>query len=204
MQQPIGILGGTFDPIHLGHLHLAVAVQKQLDLAKIKIIPCYQSPTRPTPIASVLNRVVMIQLAIAKHPHLELDEREIKQPKKSYTIETLQALRRELPDTPLCLIIGTDAFIHLSEWREWKKFTEFAHLIVVKRPNTILNYVPTNPPLNNIHHHLGGSTFIIEINALDISSTMIRSLIAQNKNIGKLVPQLVCDYIQQHELYRNP
>jgi len=204
MQQPIGILGGTFDPIHLGHLHLASEVQKQFTLAKIKIIPCYQSPTRSIPIASVLDRVAMIKLAIAKSPYLELDEREIKQPKKSYTIETLQSLRQELPNTPLCLIIGADAFTHLSEWREWEKFTEFAHLIVVRRPNSVLKHVKPNPPLSNLSHNLSGGTFIAEINALNISSTMARDLITQNKNIGALVPKLVCDYIQQHKLYRNP
>ena len=204
MRQPIGILGGTFDPIHLGHLYLASEIQKQFVLAKIKIIPCYQSPTRPISIAPALDRAAMIKLAIAKSPHLELDEREIKQPKKSYTIETLHSLRCEFPDTPLCLIIGSDAFTHLSEWHEWEKFTEFAHLIVVKRPNAILNHVQTNPSLNNIRHHLSGSTFIVEINALNISATMIRSLIAQNKSISELVAPPVGDYIQQHKLYRNP
>lgn len=203
MQQPIGILGGTFDPIHLGHLHLALEVHKQFDLAKIKIIPCYQSPTRSIPIASALDRVTMIKLAIAEFPNIELDEREIKQSKKSYTIETLQSLRQELPNTPLCLIIGADAFAHLSEWREWEKFTEFAHLIVVKRPNSVLEHVQPNPPLSKLSHNLSGGIFIAEINALNISSTMARDLIAQNKSISELVSQQVCDYILQNKLYRS-
>lgn len=200
MQKPIGILGGTFDPIHLGHLHLADKICKKFDLQKIKIIPCYQSPTRSMPIASAIDRIAMIKLAIAKHPALELDDREIKPAKKSYTIETLQSLRQELPDVPLCLIIGTDAFSHLPEWREWKRITDFAHLIVVKRSNP-KNPLPQISNLNDIHQHLGGSFLITDIHALEISSTMIRNLIKQKKNVEKFVPKEISSYINEHRLY---
>lgn len=203
MQHPIGILGGTFDPIHLGHLYLANAIQKQFAFEKVKIIPCYQSPTRSTPIASALDRVAMIKLAIAQYPKLELDEREIIPPEKSYTIETLQALRQELPNVPLCLIIGSDTFQHLSKWREGKKITELAHLIVAKRPDTVLNDAPLNPPLSNIHHNLGGSIFIVDINALKISSTIIRNLLQQQKNVTAYVAAEVLDYIDKHGLYKK-
>ena len=207
MEKPIGILGSNFDPIHLGHLHLALQTQQQLNLEKVKLIPCYQSPLRSLPCAGALDRAKMIQLAITKYPTLELDERESQQARKSYTIDTLRTLRQELPFTPLVLIMGADAFAGLNNWQEWEKLLEYTHIIVVKRPRAILSDTQhllstyQTADNNNIHQQLAGTIIVLDINAPDISSSMIRTLLQQKKNVDLLLPGEVKDYINQHQLY---
>jgi nicotinate-nucleotide adenylyltransferase len=205
MKKPIGILGGTFDPIHLGHIHLATQVMQKFNLAKIKFIPCFQSPTRDLPEASACDRAMMIKLAIKPYSQFALDEREIKLAQKSYTIKTLKSLSQEYPDTPLALIMGTDAFSLLPTWHAWQKIIELTHIIVVQRPNTtsIPHILPSHHSANTqlLYTHLAGYVFTVDIAALPISSSAIRTLLQHNKNIQNLVPQIVNNYIREHNLY---
>ncbi|OGT06369.1 MAG: nicotinate (nicotinamide) nucleotide adenylyltransferase [Gammaproteobacteria bacterium GWF2_41_13] len=131
--QPIGILGGTFDPIHQGHLQIALIALQQLHLQKIHFIPCFQPPHRNQPIASPNDRLAMVKLAIGNNTAFNADDREIKRGNISYTIDTLKSLRQDYPDTPLCLIIGTDAFQELQQWHHWKELIDYAHLVVMYR-----------------------------------------------------------------------
>ena len=207
MEQPLGIFGGTFDPVHLGHLHIALMAQKHLNLAKVKLIPCYQSPARLAPIASPTDRANMIKLAIASYHLLSLDERELMRPQVSYTIETLKSLRHEFPATPLVLIIGSDAFATLTSWHAWRKILDYAHLAVVNRPKTPLSdiggFLSQYQTLDflDFHQYLNGRILVIDLAALEISSSQIRKLLREKKDITSLVTKEVAEYIKQHNLY---
>jgi nicotinate-nucleotide adenylyltransferase len=134
MKPPIGLLGGTFDPVHHGHLRLALEARTNLDLAEVRLVPAAEPPHRETPQAALHHRRAMLELAIAGVPGLRLDAREIERPGKSYTFDTVASLRAELPYQPLCLLIGRDAFLALHTWRRWRELPELVHIVIVDRP----------------------------------------------------------------------
>ena len=209
---PIGILGGTFDPIHLGHIHLATTIYKSCNLQKIILIPCYQSSLRTKPIASAEDRFNMAQLATKNLPYLDVDNYEIKHPTISYTTNTLEYLRQKNPSTPLALIIGIDAFNRFDEWHEWQKILELAHLIIANRPN---NLQTTNEKIvkllterqvfapEQLQNNPFGLIYCVDINPLPIAATEIRTLIKQQKDASLLVNPEVWQYINDNKLYIN-
>ncbi len=135
MSSPIGLLGGTFDPIHLGHLHMALSVYHGLQLQAVRLLPTGIPNLRDMPLASPEQRLAMVRLAIEDHPHLQVDEREIYAENDiSYTIDSLMAIRAEEDDTPLCFIIGVDQLQQMDQWYEWRRILDFAHLVVSSRP----------------------------------------------------------------------
>ncbi len=134
MTSVLGIFGGTFDPIHCAHLELAREVRAALDLAAVRFIPAGDPPHRAAPVASAMHRLAMVELAVADHPGLEVDAREIHRRGRSYTVETLEELRDEAPARPLALIVGADAFLGLPTWHRWRELFELAHVVVVARP----------------------------------------------------------------------
>lgn len=210
--QPVGILGGTFNPIHLGHLRAAVELVTRLDLAMLRVIPCAQPPHRPEPAISAMARVEMVRLAVAGVPELCVDERELRRPGPSYTVDTLRQLRVEYATTPLCLVMGSDAFSGLTTWHEWEQLIELAHLVVIARPGT---RPPLNPRLaqlvrecevndaRSLRQALSGLLLFQEITPLAISSSEIRRLVEAGHSIRYLVPDAVYDYILAHGLYRK-
>jgi nicotinate-nucleotide adenylyltransferase len=207
---PIGIFGGTFDPIHLGHLHLAKEAQKQLKLASIYFIPCYLAPFAKTIYTSAEQRVTMLQLALADHTNFILDTREIKRQDLSYTIYTLQSLRQELPNNPFCLLLGQDAFANFDKWHNFEKILEYTHLIVTDRKENSLRENAICKKLLQEHeifdsmllsHSLAGKILKIEIKALPIAATQIRALIKSGKSAAHLLPAKVWEYINQEKLY---
>jgi nicotinate-nucleotide adenylyltransferase len=207
--RPIGILGGTFDPIHLGHLHLARTVIQQARLQKIKLIPCYQSPHRHAPLAASEHRVAMIKLALAGERDLELDELEVKQSHISYTVDTLEKLRQDLgAAVPLCLVMGADAFAQFHLWRKWQRILQLAHLIVVTRgeyqfkapPPIWVNATLIFDPVM-LSQKSGGYIWFTDIKPLDISATGIRGIVNGGGDIAALVPPAVRKYIAKHHLY---
>src|SRR5687768_13270840 len=121
LSKAIGILGGTFDPIHLGHLRMAIELYESLNLARVHLIPCYTPVHRAQTVASAEERLAMVKAAIANEPVLYADDREIKSKKPSYTIDTLLSLKEEFPDTPLCLFVGIDAFLGFLSWHRWEE-----------------------------------------------------------------------------------
>jgi len=213
---PIGILGGTFDPIHNGHLRLAQEALEQCGLAAVRIIPARIPPHRNEPHATAPHRLEMVRLAVASNPAFVLDEREIHRDGPSYTADTLASLRDELGNTlPLCLLMGGDAFLQLDTWHEWRQLFELSHIVVMQRngrplgnliqqANTTLReeyHTRLAPTPEALREAPAGRIAVIDMPALEISATDIRNRCAQGKDLRYLVPDAVAEYIQTHHLY---
>ncbi len=209
--KPIGILGGTFNPIHHGHLRLALELYERLDLAKVLLIPSAHPPHRAQPSVSSQRRLEMVQAAIKGVEGLSVDDRELRRQRPSYTIDTLKSLREDYPYCSLCLILGMDAFLGLPSWHKWEQLITLAHFIVVRRPDTlegktstILDFLKQYQTLNieNFKKQRAGTIWVEEIPALAISATQIRELIAAGKKPHYLLPPAILDIINSHHLYR--
>jgi nicotinate-nucleotide adenylyltransferase len=213
----IGILGGTFDPIHYGHLRLAEEMLELANLGQIFFVPAGTPPHRDEPQVSAQHRSAMVRLAIADQPDFVLDAREVERSGKCYTVDTLRELRAELgADQPLCLLMGGDAFLQLHTWRDWEQLFELAHIVVGYRPGfTLEERIDTAMPELKSHYQQrlcaaqvlsqqpAGGIAELAIPKLEISATLIRSRVAENRSIRYLLPNAVADYIHQHQLYKH-
>ena len=206
----IGILGGTFDPIHFGHLRMSLELCESLDLSKVHIIPCYRPVHRKTPVATPEQRLAMVQHAVANEPALVADPREIHRKAPSYSIETVKEMHKEFPDTPLCLMLGIDSFLGFSSWLHWEEILKYAHLIVAHRPQfqlpasgliSELLKERAQTEISYIHENISGGILVRPITALDISATDIRRQISMGKNPRYLLPDSVYDYVKQQGIY---
>lgn len=205
----LGIFGGSFDPIHLGHLQGLWEVTQQVPFERVHIIPCAQSPIKQAVQATAEQRIAMLQLAIQDQPTWQLDDREITRGGNSYTVDTLKSLHTEFPEHRLCLIIGMDVAIRLLEWRNWQQILTFAHLIVMTRPECDPPQTPwllelqrrTVQEISSLRMQKAGRVFWQKITALAISATRIRQLSSENNPPPFLLPTAVWNYIQQHKLY---
>lgn len=209
---PIGLLGGTFDPIHLGHLHLALSVYQVLQMQSLRLLPCGVPNLRDPPIADAQKRLAMVEMALENHPHLQVDDREILLNKGiAYTINTLTAIRAELEDTPLCFIISIDQLAQLDQWYEWQRILDFAHLVVSTRPGitavpslAVKNWVKRHQvdDVRLLQQHASGYVFFLSIIPLAISATCIRQRIQkQEHDVYSCLPKKVWEYINQNGLY---
>ncbi len=213
MQAPIGLFGGTFDPVHHGHLRLAVELRERLELAELRLIPCHVPALRGAPGASPAQRLEMLRLATAGEPGLVIDGRELARPGPSYTIDTLIELRAELgPERSLVWVLGIDALAGLPRWQRWRELTERAHLCVLSRPGAKL---PDDPALEAfLAGHRAGAAVVRERPAggicfqpasrLEISATAIRDALAGGRSARYWLPDAVLDYIRAQGLYRAP
>ena len=210
----VGLFGGTFDPVHFGHLRSALELKEQLGLESVYLLPCHIPPHRGEPHASAEQRRTMLELAIAGEPELLLDGRELERPGPSYMVETLQLLRRQHGvSRPLCLIIGADAFLGLPNWYHWQELVQLAHIVVAHRPGWLLDEAVLEAPLRELlHQHrlfeaqqLGdspaGGVLFQAVTQLAISASEIRQRIADGGSANYLLPQPVWDYIRQQNLY---
>jgi nicotinate-nucleotide adenylyltransferase len=213
---PIGILGGTFDPIHFGHLRLAQEAGDALKLGQVRLIPSGTPPHRPAPQASAADRLAMARLAVSGNPLLTVDEREMRRGGPCYTVDTLGELRRELGAAqPICLLLGADAFLDFATWRRWHEIFLLAHIVVAHRPgfpvDTWRERMPQPlareyaaralPQPLAVHLAPAGGIAVIPITALDISATAIREGIRAGLSPRYLLPDAVLDYIQEKRLY---
>lgn len=210
LQQAIGILGGTFDPIHFGHLRTALELYQALDLAYVSLVPAFQPVHRKLPVATPEQRLAMVHKAIASEPALKVDDCEIVRKGPSYTIETLKTIREKQPNTPLCLIMGIDALLNFPSWNKWEEILTLAHLLVAHRPqyqlpqtgivaDLIKNRLTDNHA--DLHKQMAGRIFLHPVTALEISSTDIRKQFASGRNPRYLLPNSVYDYIKHHGTY---
>ncbi len=210
LQQAIGILGGTFDPIHFGHLRTALELYQSLNFAEVRLIPCYQPVHRKTPAASPEHRLAMVSKAIETVPAFQVDNCEILRKGPSYTIDTLEHLHKKLPTTPLCLIMGIDALLHFPSWHKWEDILKLAHLVVAHRPQYQLPHTGIVAELlkarliqksKDLHETLAGSILLHPVTPLEIASTDIRKLIAMGRSPRFLLPDSVYNYIKEHGTY---
>lgn len=215
--RPIGLLGGTFDPIHLGHLRLAEELGEALNLDEVRLLPTGTPPHRAVPQASAAHRLAMVRLAIAGNPRFTVDEHEIHKTTPCYMVDTLGALRGELGrERPLTLFLGSDAFLGLTTWHDWRRLFALAHLAVAQRPGfDPAGWHSAMPAAlarelaqrrseasDGLHSAPAGRIYLHEITQLDIAARRIRALIAAGRSIRYLVPDAVLDYIERHRLYR--
>ncbi len=208
--KPIGILGGTFDPIHHGHLRIALELYQSFAWQAVHLIPCQTPVLQKKAYASPEQRLHMLRLAINNQPGLVIDERELTRTTPSYTIETLISLRLEFPNAPLCLVLGYDVLLNLTDWHRWQALLDYAHLIVIPRLSYSLPAEGVIAELIKKHQvnevellrtKTAGFIFFAEIAPLAISATYIREQIKQGLSPRYLLPDPVLQYIQQQNLY---
>ncbi|HEC29176.1 MAG TPA: nicotinate-nucleotide adenylyltransferase [Gammaproteobacteria bacterium] len=202
-----GLFGGTFDPVHFGHLRPALEVCQDLDLHEVRWIPGGQPPHRETPLAETVHRLNMLRLAVQDIDRFTVDIRETERAGPSYTVDTLISLRKEMPGSSLALILGQDAFNGLPGWHRWQEILELAHVIVCARPGSILPQTGElagrqTDDFTGLEEQTHGLVYTHPVTQLSISATAIRALIMQGKTPRYLLPAPVCDYIDKNGLYR--
>ncbi|MCW8195306.1 nicotinate-nucleotide adenylyltransferase [Proteobacteria bacterium 005FR1] len=208
----IGLFGGTFDPVHIGHLRMALELRQQLEMDEMRLVPCHIPPHRREPAASADHRAAMVELAIAACPDLSIDRVELANPEPSYSLHTLQALRRSLgPEPALCLAMGMDSLVSLNSWHRWDELLDYAHIVVAARPGwqepsdgELADYVTRHRgKAADLRQSPGGHIVIEELMLLPVSSTAIRAQIAQGRSPQFLLPDNVWAYILRNNLYRR-
>lgn len=210
---PVGIFGGTFDPVHMGHLRTGWELLTGLGLSELRFVPCRLPPHRPPADASDELRRQMLAAAIAGQPGFRVDDRELSRPGPSYTVDTLESLRAEGFTGPLCLVLGMDAFLGLPTWHRWREIPRLAHLVVVRRPGVaqanggeigaLLAERGTDSPAE-LRRTPGGRVLVRDVTQLGVASSGIRALIAGGGDPRYLVPDSVRELILHHQLYVTP
>ncbi|MGX5833542.1 nicotinate-nucleotide adenylyltransferase [Aeromonas piscicola] len=211
LKTPIGLLGGTFDPIHIGHLRPAIEARDAIGLAEIRLIPNHIPPHRANPFCSSEQRLAMVKLAAAENAGFVVDERELRRDTPSWTIDTLIELRQALPDTPLCFLMGMDSLLGLPGWHRWQELLDHAHLVVNVRPGWQPEYPREVAELLARHHTmdatalhrcLAGHIWLADNQPIELSATRLRALLAAGEDPRYLLPPSVADYIRQQGLYQ--
>lgn len=211
--RPIGVLGGMFDPIHVGHLRPALEVAEALDLETVRLVPCGSPPHRAAPVGSAELRASLCAAAIADEPRFVLDRRELERPGPHYTIDTLEAMRQELgPTRPLVLLLGADALAGLDRWRRWRELFSTAHLAVMRRPG---HELPSAGPVADelarrravapaaLSGAPAGAVWVEQVTRLEVSSTEIRARLARGTSARWLVGDAVWDRLRASGAYRD-
>jgi nicotinate-nucleotide adenylyltransferase len=213
MSEPIGLFGGTFDPIHYGHLRTAFELWQLLGLEQVRFLPTGNPPHRESSLAPADLRLQMVRAAIAGQPAFVADDREMRRSGMSYTVDTLLDLRREYPERSLCLLLGMDAFLGVPHWHRWREIFDLAHVVVAHRPGW---KAPITGPLGEVmvdrgtgsirelHVRTAGRIFVHAVTQLEISSTDLRALIQANHDLRYLVPEAVRDLIVSSGCYARP
>ena len=208
--KPIGVFGGTFDPVHYGHLRTAFEMLQALRFDNVRFMPCGDPPHRGRTYANAELRLRMVKKAIAGQAGFLADDRELRREGPSYSVDTLAALREEFPEQPLALIIGMDAFLGLPKWHEWREIMELAHIVIAHRPGWRAPDMGTLGDLlaergthriDNLHESKAGYIYIHDVTQLEISSTEIRELIAVGRDPIFLMPDAVRDVINDSGCY---
>ncbi|MBE7527745.1 nicotinate-nucleotide adenylyltransferase [Nitrosomonas sp.] len=213
-----GIYGGTFDPIHYGHLRIAEELSDILQLNHLFFLPAGQPRLRNAPLATGEHRLAMLREAICGNDRFSVDDREIRRPGETYSVETLQEIRLEYSTkklAALCFIIGADAFIKLPCWHHWRDLFELCHLVIVNRPGSVsINDSSALPDelrhacqsrwtgmADELKNWPFGRIFTAPTSLLDISSTKIRNIVTSGKSARYLLPESVLNHIDRHHLY---
>ena len=209
--RPLGLLGGAFDPVHIGHLRGAIAVREELQLERVDFIPAAQSPLKGGAALTAEHRLAMLQLALRDVPGLDVDARELERPGPSYTVDTLKALRAEYGAArPLLWIVGSDILTTLSQWSRWRELLDHAHLVVMARPGAsdpedeVKKWIESHRIEGNLAvTQPAGGVVLVRQPLLDIASSQIRALIAEGRDTRFLMPDAVMEYIERHTLFNR-
>lgn len=216
MPPPIGVFGGTFDPIHYGHLRLAEEIADRLGLTEVRMVPARIPPHRANPSVTSAHRLAMTRLACEGNPRFRLDDRECRRDGASYTVDTLTELRAELGnEQPLCLLMGVDAYLALMTWSRWERLFGLGHIVIAHRPGFGLDPGQLPGPLahehlarqtrqsSDLHTKPAGHVLALDIPPLDISATAIRAALREGRSARYLLPDAVLDYIDRNRLYKD-
>ena len=212
LTRPIGIFGGTFDPIHYGHLRTAFEMLQALRFDEVRFIPCGDPPHRGTTFADAEQRFRMVDVAIRGQSGFVSDDRELRREGLSYSIDTLLGLREEFPERSLCLILGMDAFLGLPNWHRWDEILGVAHIVVAHRPGWRAPDIgPLGELISNhgthcvadLHDATHDRIHIHAVTQLEIASTEIRKLVAAGRDLRFLMPDAVRDVIEDTGLYMS-
>jgi len=211
-----GILGGTFNPIHLAHLRIAGEVQKACELDRVLFIPAAEPPYKDVAgEVSFRHRLAMVEAAILSHPGFYASDLEIRRRGKSFSVDTLELLRREDPSGQRYFIIGLDSYRDIASWKDFDRLFSLCHLVVTTRPGVVVSEPLAPLPVairqdfcydeeaGKMQHKSGNYLIFLKETYLDISSTQIRKLLAEGRSVRHLVPPAVADYIEVHGLYRT-
>lgn len=221
MQQlapPLGIFGGTFDPIHNGHIFPVLEGAEKTNIKKVALMPCYIPSHKNPAKASSQDRLKMVELVCAEHPLFYPDTRDINRGKPTFSLDSLTELRLALPTTPLCFFIGTDSLQNIFTWHNWETLFTLCHFVVCERKGesiqdpkdhfdnalkvqTLLNKRQTFNSMD-LHHSLAGHIYVANTQALTVSSSAIRKKLNNNQSVATFLPPKILDYIQRHKLYQ--
>lgn len=207
-QAAVGYFGGSFDPIHFGHLRVATEFAQAFNLSSLALMPCYRSPHRELPNATAQQRLRMLELAVQNSDILTVDGRELLADSASYTIDSLKAIREELGEAiPLYFAMGADAFAHIESWKDWQQLFSLANIVVLQRPGYVIDI--ESPWLKQKHsqfaghHAAAGKLYQLAVTSLGISSTQIRHILQHQLTAQYLLPDAVLHYIEQQRLYQS-
>ncbi|MBF0218530.1 MAG: nicotinate-nucleotide adenylyltransferase [Gammaproteobacteria bacterium] len=214
----VGLMGGTFDPVHNGHLRVALEFKERLGLDALHLVPAATPPHRQPPWATAAQRLTMVQLAIGNNAPLEVDDRELQRPGVSYTLETLMSLQQQLPpQSKIVLLMGSDAFCHFHRWHGWQMIRQRVQLVLAIRPDHPLRQEDLPQALQSwfsssrlvdaqtsadFAHSPAGTLWQLAVTPLAISATHLRQLCASGRSIRYLTPDPVWDYIHQNGIYQ--
>lgn len=210
--QHIGLLGGTFNPIHNGHIHCAREVFQKLQLDRVDLLPNAIPPHKASPGVSAEHRLAMVQLAAAEHPELQVDPRELNRSGNSYTADTLAEIKQQHPLQQLYFIVGMDSLLSFHKWHQFQRILELCHLVVCARPGHPFKPEPVTQQLLQQHQVQNidqlkqnpyGGIFVIESTDFDAASTQIRTQISNSADSHCHLPRSVVEYIQRQGLYRD-
>ena len=210
LSEPLALFGGTFDPVHYGHLRCADEARKKLKLESIYLLPAGSPPHRTALQTTVKQRLEMLHLALQEYPKLHIDDRETRRSGPSYMVDTLQELRVEFPRRPLLLLIGQDAANKLHGWSRWEQLFELTHLVILSRPGKKAEYRQdlakqiqsrTILDIKKPFRSDAGGVINLEVTPFDISATTIKSMIRLGRSPGSMLPVKVLDYINNNRLY---
>lgn len=211
MAQPIAIYGGSFDPIHYGHLQTANEVKQLFAASKVILIPCKLSPHKQVSNATPEQRYSMVKIACEEFEDFVADDREINSNQPSYTVYTLESIREKYPNEPLLFIMGMDSLLNFNQWHQWQRIFTLAHIVVNQRPGytpnfniEIANVIERRRTENSdeIKSQQSGRIYFMDNQEWHISATAVRENIFKNNNLNNLLPKSVEDYIVANNLYR--
>jgi nicotinate-nucleotide adenylyltransferase len=210
VQKLIGILGGTFDPVHYGHLKPAQEILWRLRLDELRMVPCFSPVHRQPPVATPEQRLRMLRLALPEFPQFILDDRELRRGGDSYTVDTLDELRQELPQATLCLLMGLDALEGFKKWRRWRQILKLAHLLISARPGYGLEPGSERGKLMaefglaselGLRDRQAGGILLVATAQYEISSTVIRQRLRERQSVAGLLPPAVGEWLSENRIY---